>query len=51
MTGEAASRTELDLPGNQQELLEAVAATGKPVVLLVFSGRPLVLTQAAERAG
>ena len=33
MTGEAASRTELDLPGNQQALLEAVAATGKPVVL------------------
>ena len=43
MTGEAASRAHLDLPGNQQQLLEAVAATGKPVVLLVFSGRPLVL--------
>jgi beta-glucosidase len=51
MTGEAASRTELDLPGNQQALLEAVAATGKPVVLMVFSGRPLVLTRAAEQAG
>jgi beta-glucosidase len=51
MSGEAASRTELDLPGNQQQLLEAVAATGKPVVLLVFSGRPLVLTRAAELAG
>ncbi|MDL2408858.1 beta-glucosidase BglX [Rhizobium calliandrae] len=51
MTGEAASRTDLDLPGNQQALLEAVAATGKPVVLLVFSGRPLVLTRAAEQAG
>jgi beta-glucosidase len=51
MTGEAASRTELDLPGNQQKFLEAVAATGKPVVLLVFSGRPLVLTRAAEHAG
>jgi beta-glucosidase len=50
MTGEAASRTVLDLPGNQQKLLEAVAATGKPIVLLVFSGRPLVLTQAAGRA-
>ena len=37
----------LDLPGNQQQLLEAVAATGKPVVLLVFSGRPLVLNWAA----
>lgn len=51
MTGEAASRTELGLPGNQQQLLEAVAATGKPIVLLVFSGRPLVLTRAAEQAG
>ena len=48
MTGEAASRAHLDLPGNQQQLLEAVAATGKPVVLLVFSGRPLVLDWAAK---
>ncbi len=48
MTGEAASRAHLDLPGNQQQLLEAVASTGKPVVLLVFSGRPLVLNWAAE---
>jgi beta-glucosidase len=48
MTGEAASRAFLDLPGNQQQLLEAVVATGKPVVLLVFSGRPLVLDWAAQ---
>jgi beta-glucosidase len=47
MTGEAASRAHLDLPGNQQQLLEAIAATGKPVVLLVFSGRPLAITWAA----
>lgn len=40
MTGEAASRTRLDLPGNQEQLLEAVAATGKPVVLVLFTGRP-----------
>lgn len=40
MTGEASSRTRLDLPGNQEQLLEAVAATGKPVVLLLFTGRP-----------
>lgn len=51
MTGEAASRTDLVLPGNQQALLEAVAARGKPVVLLVFSGRPLVLTSAVQHAG
>jgi beta-glucosidase len=40
MTGEASSRTRLGLPGNQEELLEAVAATGKPVVLVMFTGRP-----------
>jgi beta-glucosidase len=48
MTGEAGSRAHLDLPGKQQQLLEAVAATGKPVVLLVFSGRPLVLNWPAR---
>lgn len=48
MSGEAGSRAYLDLPGNQQELLEAVVAAGKPVVLLVFSGRPLVLDWAAK---
>ena len=40
MTGEASSRAHLDLPGNQEKLLEAVAATGKPVVLVMFTGRP-----------
>jgi beta-glucosidase len=48
MIGEAASRAHLGLPGNQQQLLEAVAATGKPIVLIVFSGRPLALTWAAN---
>ncbi len=48
MSGEAGSRTNLDLPGNQQQLLEAVVAAGKPVVLLIFSGRPLVLDWAAQ---
>ena len=48
MSGEAGSRAHLDLPGKQEKLLEAVAAAGKPVVLLVFSGRPLVLNWAAE---
>ena len=48
MSGEAASRAYLGLPGNQQQLLEAVAATGKPIVLIVFSGRPLTLTWAAN---
>jgi beta-glucosidase len=44
ITGEAASRTRIDLPGLQPELLRAVASTGTPLVLLVFSGRPLALT-------
>jgi len=43
MSGEAASRSKLGLPGRQQELLEAIVATGKPVVLILFSGRPLTL--------
>ncbi len=48
MSGEAGSRAYLDLPGNQEQLLEAIVATGKPVVLLVFSGRPLVLDWAQK---
>ncbi|MBV9081439.1 MAG: glycoside hydrolase family 3 C-terminal domain-containing protein [Acidobacteriaceae bacterium] len=48
MSGEAASRAHLELPGNQQGLMEAIVATGKPVILLVFSGRPLVLEWAAS---
>ncbi len=48
MSGEAGSRAYLDLPGNQEQLLEEVVATGKPVVLLIFSGRPLVLDWAAK---
>ena len=48
MSGEAASRAELDLPGVQERLLEAVQATGTPVVLVVNSGRPLTIAWAAE---
>src|SRR5881227_370204 len=48
MSGEAASRADLDLPGVQQQLLEAVHATGTPVVLVVMSGRPLTIPWAAE---
>ena len=47
MSGEAASRAHLDLPGVQQRLLEAVQATGTPVALVVMSGRPLALPWAA----
>jgi len=48
MSGEAASRAHLGLPGKQQELLESVVHTGKPVVLILFSGRPLTLPWAFE---
>jgi len=41
MTGEASSRASLGLPGQQEELLQKVVATGKPVVLVLESGRPL----------
>jgi len=48
MAGEAASNATLRLAGRQQELLEAVAATGKPVVLVLINGRPLDIGWAAE---
>lgn len=48
MSGEGASRSSLELPGRQQELLEAVAATGKPVVLVLMNGRPLDITWAEQ---
>jgi beta-glucosidase len=48
MIGEAASRSSLELPGQQLELLKAVVATGTPVVLLVMNGRPLDLRWAAQ---
>jgi beta-glucosidase len=48
MSGEAASRESLTLPGNEEQLLEAVAATGKPVVLVLLNGRPLDIRWAAQ---
>lgn len=50
MSGEAASRARIDLPGSQAALLDAVLATGTPTTILLFSGRPLVLPPAADRA-
>jgi len=47
MSGERASRLSLTLPGRQEELLEAAVATGKPVVLVLLSARPLDLTWAS----
>jgi len=48
MAGEFASRGSLDLPGRQEELLQAVSALGKPVVLVLLNGRPLSINWAAE---
>jgi beta-glucosidase len=48
MTGEAASRSEIGIPENQKTLLKAIKATGKPVVLVLFNGRPLTLTWEQE---
>jgi beta-glucosidase len=50
MIGEAASRSALDLPGRQQELLEAVIEVGKPVVLVLMNARPLDLKGAQPDA-
>lgn len=51
MAGEAASNSSLRLAGRQRELLEAVVATGKPVVLVLINGRPLNISWAAEHVG
>jgi beta-glucosidase len=48
MAGEAASRASFDLPGRQEELLKAVVAIGKPVVLVLLNGRPLSIVWASE---
>src|SRR5665811_547508 len=41
MSGEAESSSVIDLPGKQQELIDAIKATGKPFVVVLFNGRPL----------
>lgn len=48
--GEGASRTSLDLSAAQNEIVDRLAATGKPLVLVVTAGRPLTLTRAAAKA-
>ena len=48
MSGESSSRTDLHLPDVQQTLLKALVATGKPVVLVLFTGRPLILNWEQE---
>jgi beta-glucosidase len=50
MTGEAESRTTLDLPGLQQELIDRIAATGKPFTVVLFNGRPLTIAKTNREA-
>jgi beta-glucosidase len=50
MSGEAASRTSLDLPGRQLELAQAIVPLGKPVVVVLMNGRPLTIGWLVERA-
>ncbi|WP_407049239.1 glycoside hydrolase family 3 N-terminal domain-containing protein [Methyloraptor flagellatus] len=50
MTAESTSRTRIGLPNHQQALFDRLARTGKPIVLVVFAGRPMVLTEAASKA-
>lgn len=50
MSGEAASRTDISLPAAQKRLFDEVVKTGKPVVTVIFSGRPLLLSDIAEKS-
>lgn len=43
LSGEAHSRANIDLPGAQEELIKAIAKTGKPIVLIIMAGRPITL--------
>jgi beta-glucosidase len=49
-SGEAASRSEIDLPGKQEELIRRIKATGKPFVVVLFNGRPLTLEGVVDDA-
>jgi beta-glucosidase len=50
MSGEASSRANLDVPGRQQQLLDAIAATGKPFVVVLMNGHPLTLEEVDAKA-
>ena len=49
LSGEAHCRADIGLPGNQEQLIEAVAATGTPIVLVVMAGRPLTLSTVIDK--
>lgn len=50
MSGESKSRTDISLPGRQEELFNAVKAVGKPVVVVLMAGRPLIFNSIADKA-
>lgn len=50
MSGEAKSRSDISLPGRQEELFKAIKATGKPVVVVLMAGRPLIFNSIADKA-
>jgi beta-glucosidase len=50
MSGEAKSRSDIHLPGVQEELIKQLVATGKPVVVMIAAGRPLVFNYTADNA-
>jgi beta-glucosidase len=50
MTGESSSRSEINIPESQENLLKALAKTGKPLILVLFNGRPLTLPWENEHA-
>ena len=50
MSGEAKSRSDISLPGKQEELFKAIKATGKPVIVVLMAGRPLVFSEIAAQA-
>ncbi|MBN2000039.1 beta-glucosidase BglX [candidate division KSB1 bacterium] len=51
LSGEAKCRAFLNLPGAQEELVEVVAGTGKPVIVVIMAGRPLTFQHVTEKAG
>ncbi|MCC3153219.1 beta-glucosidase BglX [Hymenobacter sp. BT770] len=50
MSGEAKSRSDIHLPGVQEELFQALKATGKPIVVVVLGGRPLIFNAISDQA-
>ncbi|MGK0500780.1 MAG: beta-glucosidase [Oceanicoccus sp.] len=51
LSGEAHCRADINLPGHQQQLIEAIALTGKPITLVILAGRPLTLTSVIDKVG